>query len=74
MGDRPVIGSKWEDPTIDFPYLRQLPREWQLEESKRNIKIPWWQRTDKWAAIVVAVLLLMACAQAAIRALTIPPG
>lgn len=74
MGDRPVISSKWEDPTIDHPYLRQLPREWEIDGTRPPSRVPWWQRTDKLVAIVVALLLLMACAQAALQIITTRPG
>jgi hypothetical protein len=70
MGDRPVIGSEWEDPTIDNPYLRQTPSWWEIEGTRPPPRFPWWQRTDKLVAIVVALLLLVACAQAALRAIT----
>lgn len=29
-----AIGSKYEGPSWDRPCLRQMPREWQLEETK----------------------------------------
>ena len=64
------IGSKWEAPTIDRPYMRQLPRHWDLEGAHPAPKVPWWHRTDRIVAILVALLVLVACAQAAIRVFT----
>lgn len=74
MPHHPKIGSKWVDPTLECPYLRTLPRGWTLEETRRAIKTPWYQRTDRWAALLVALLLLMACAQAAIHVIKVPQG
>lgn len=39
-----VIGSKWEDPTIDKPYLRRLPPYWVLEETKKG----WLETIALW--------------------------
>lgn len=64
------IGSRYEGPCYDRPALRQMPRHWVLEEARRRPSTPWWQRIDRAVAIVVALLVLVACAQAAIRVLT----
>ena len=29
------IGSKYSGPSLDRPCLRQMPREWELEETKK---------------------------------------
>ena len=64
------IGSKYDGPCFDKPCLRQMPRHWVLEEAELNRRLSWWQRTDRWVVIIIALLLLIACAQAALRALT----
>lgn len=66
----PIIGSKYNGPSLDKPCLRRLPIGWVLEEARRAPMVPWWQRSERWAAIIVALLLLMACAQAALQAFT----
>ena len=43
------IGSAYEDPTIDRPILRQLPRHWVLEETK----VPVWKWVVLWILRVV---------------------
>lgn len=64
------IGSKYDGPCFDKPCLRRLPIGWVLEGSIKPDRFRWWQRTDKWVAIVVALLLLVACAQAIVRAVS----
>jgi hypothetical protein len=38
------IGSKYEGPSWDRPCLRQMPREWTLEETRKT----WWQVIALW--------------------------
>lgn len=50
------IGSKYDGPVLDRPCLRQMPREWTLEETRVE-PIAW----ERWALVVILLALLMAC-------------
>lgn len=52
------IGSKYEGPCWDKPCLRQLPRYWQLEETRPE-RVKW----EKWMSVLLALFLLASCAQ-----------
>ena len=64
IAGRPVsckvaIGSKYEDPTLQSPYLRRMPSHWSLAEHKPR-RQAWWLFGDRFVAIVAAVLALVA--------------
>jgi hypothetical protein len=70
----PQIGSKYNGPSLDRPCLRVMPPGWVLEEARTPAPAKWYLRTDRLVAIVVALLLLVACAQAIIQVIKAPPG
>jgi hypothetical protein len=44
------------------PILRQMPRHWTLEESKKPAA-RWWQRPGTWVAVTVVLAWVFAIAQ-----------
>lgn len=54
------IGSKYDGPCFDKPCLRQMPREWILEESRQEPRDP-----AMWLKILLLVWLIFGVAQLA---------
>lgn len=55
---RVEIGSKYEGPAWDRPCLRQMPRQWMLEETRPE-PVKW----ERWMTVLLALFLLVSCAQ-----------
>lgn len=62
---RVEIGSKYDGPCFDKPCLRQLPRHWTLEESKRDHRPAWYRKVPTWAAIILVLWFLLGFVQLA---------
>ena len=57
------IGSKYQGPDWDRPALRQLPREWVLEEVRETFRPRWYRRAEAVALVILALWLLVGFAQ-----------
>lgn len=54
----PIIGSKYEGPSLDRPSLRQMPRHWILEEAREDYRPVWYRRVEIWILIIAALWML----------------
>ena len=60
--EQPVIGSKYDGPALDRPSIRQLPREWTLEETMRDrrpsLYDKLWDFSLEWIGGVAVFILI----------------